>query len=149
MKDLFLVFSFIFSLIGVTLVNKNDIGPRCATEVSFLEGLFLLSSSLSACWDFTGDAPGCGRSPLWSPVCTAELPGTCRTWYVERASCFLTGVGQILLSVLSQLAAGFVSHNIRHAITWLHVVWLTCQLRVSFPMGIRLDRLSFAITNSA
>lgn len=31
----------------------------------------------------------------------------------------------------------------------LHTVWLTSHLRVSFPMGIRLDRLSFAITNSA
>lgn len=31
----------------------------------------------------------------------------------------------------------------------LHSVWLTSQLRVSFPMGIRLDRLSFAVPNSA
>lgn len=28
-------------------------------------------------------------------------------------------------------------------------VWLTSQLKVSFPMGIRLDRLSFAVPNSA
>lgn len=31
----------------------------------------------------------------------------------------------------------------------LHSVWLTSQLRVSFPVGIRLDRLSFAVPNSA
>lgn len=52
--------------------------------------------------------------------------------------CFVPVSCQIWDAIIPVMQLGF-----------LHVVWLTSQLRVSFPLGIRLDRLSFAITNSA